>query len=686
MITFAAVVAVTLYYAQRTFQTSIDDSLQGAAQTVDSRLQDANQDPDHQQKVIDDLGTASQFIALLDPEGHITNRSSSTPNSFQSQGGRHLRGKLNDATQFHTVKAGKSKLRTIRYPLIRGDQSTGYVMVASPIPEVDDAIQSLAVLVIIAGLLGMSVAVIGTVWLSIREARPLKELTEDVRTTAASGFELAVPRSREGSLEARELREAFAKLVEKEREVITRERAFFADSSHVLRTPLAVFQGDIEQLEQGVYGKERLEVVAQARHSLGTMSRAVNGLLLLAREQEASPGSTWEVVELARMIERLVAEATVAALTLTVGARIITSARCRGRPTPAERPPRQPHRERLSLHSRRRRRSRSAFIRMRTMRSSKSATPASVCPSTTPPRATERFYRGAGSAPHVPGGLRPRPRHRRTHRPPARRRTQAPAQRRAVPSPGSPPFSLLSACFWRTRLQAAVGRRDHLQLSHRRLGRLLREVLVLHLPRVVQRVEGGVPEEERHGRFSPRLPALRVVVAQCRDGSLAIRAQPVRRRASLRRSLHPDVLREVAPSRRGRCGPDLVTVTASATGPLPHHGRDARGDIVEEAPCCREQREAALELVVRHRPLLERGCDERDPPEIGRTRANVVFDDVQRRRPHRIRVRPRPGARPRGTSAGTSLALDRVLGRLRARLQPGQSMAKAAVFFPFGPR
>ena len=332
VITFAAVVAVTLYYAQRTFQTSIDDSLQGAAQTVDSRLQEANQDPDHQQKVIDDLGTASQFIALLDPEGHITNRSSSTPNSFQSQGGATIRGKLNDATQFHTANAGKSKLRTIRYPLIRGDQVTGYVMIASPIPEVDDAIQSLAVLVIIAGLLGMSVAVIGTVWLSIREARPLKELTEDVRTTAASGFELAVPRSREGSLEARELREAFANLVEKEREVITRERAFFADSSHVLRTPLAVLQGDIEQLEQGVYGKERLEVVAQARHSLGTMSRAVNGLLLLAREQEVSPGSTWEVVELAPMIERLVAEATVAAPTLTVGARIITSPDVAGDP------------------------------------------------------------------------------------------------------------------------------------------------------------------------------------------------------------------------------------------------------------------------------------------------------------------------------------------------------------------
>jgi signal transduction histidine kinase len=326
VVTFAAVVAVTLYYAQRTFQTSIDDSLAGAAQAVDTRLQEPNNDPDHEQKVIDDLGTASQFIALLDSAGHLTDRSSSTPNSFQTQSASStVRGKLNDVVQFHTINAGKSRLRTVRFPLLRDGTITGYVMVASPIPEVDDAIQSLAVLVIIAGLLGMTVAVVGTVWLSIREARPLKELTEDVRMTAATGFQLAVPRSREGSLEARELREAFATLVEKEREVITRERAFFADSSHVLRTPLAVLQGDIEQLEQGVYGKERLEVVAQARHSLGTMSRAVNGLLLLAREHEVAPGSTWEVVELGPLLERLVSEARVAAPGLTLSARVPAS-------------------------------------------------------------------------------------------------------------------------------------------------------------------------------------------------------------------------------------------------------------------------------------------------------------------------------------------------------------------------
>ena len=317
VVTFAAVGAVTLYYTQRTFQTTIDDNLDALAQSVDERLALPSSDS---QQVIDDLSSAAQFIALFDAHGDLIERSQNSTAAFSNTTGTQLRGPLSEAIQFRTINAGKTKLRTIRYPVVQDGVVTGYIVVASPIPEVDDAIQSLAVLIVVAGAVGMSVAVVGIVWLSLREARPLKELTDDVGATAASGFELDVPRSREGSVEARQLREAFANLVEEQRAMIDRERAFFADSSHVLRTPLAVLQGDIEQLEQGVYGKERLEVVAQARNSLGTMSRTVNGLLLLAREHEAAPGSTWEVVEMADVLHRIVGEARVAAPNLELTA------------------------------------------------------------------------------------------------------------------------------------------------------------------------------------------------------------------------------------------------------------------------------------------------------------------------------------------------------------------------------
>ena len=315
VVTFSGVVAVTLYYAQRTFQTSIDDALLGAAQTVDQRLAAPSAD---REEIIDALSSAAEFIALFDAQGHFQVASANTSTAFKTSTGAVLHGKLNDATTFHTIKAGSARLRSIRYPMIRNGIVTGYVVVASPIPEVDQAVQSLAVIVVIAGVIGMSIAVVGTVWLSLREARPLKDLTEAVHATSASGFELGIPASSEGSQEVHDLRRAFTNLVDRQREVLSRERAFFADSSHVLRTPLAVLQGDIEQLEQGVYGKERMEVVAQARSSLSTMARTVNGLLLLAREREAAPGSSWEVIDLSALLELLASEARTAAPALNI--------------------------------------------------------------------------------------------------------------------------------------------------------------------------------------------------------------------------------------------------------------------------------------------------------------------------------------------------------------------------------
>lgn len=315
---FSGVVAVTLYYAQRTFQTSIDDNLQGLAETIDQRLAQPGAESAH---VVDELSSAAQFIQLVDADGQVTNLSS---NLLAVPLPTFLRRSPTERTVFHTFKSRNTRLREIRYPRLDDSGAvTGYVIVASPIPEVDDAIQSLGVIIVVAGVLGMTFAVIGTVWISLREARPLRELAEQVQETSASNFEERVPRSNEGSAETRQLREAFANLVDRQREVLSRERAFFADSSHVLRTPLAVLQGDIEQLEQGVYGKERQEVVAQARSSIGAMSRAVNGLLLLAREHEAAPGSSWEVIDLSALLDQQVAAARVAAPQLAVTSGIV---------------------------------------------------------------------------------------------------------------------------------------------------------------------------------------------------------------------------------------------------------------------------------------------------------------------------------------------------------------------------
>lgn len=312
LVTFSVVALLTLYYARRTFQTSIDDNLQGLAQTVDQRLGQPGAQPG---QVVEDLSSAAQFIELTDSAGKITIRSSNlAQRSLPS-----TRTLSPNNTHFRTSKFLNSEVRVIYYPLTNPASNHGYVVAASPIDTVVDSFSSLAVVVSIAGAFGLGIAAAGTVWLARRESHPLQDLADQVQETAASGFRKQIPASDEGSLETRELREAITNLIERQQEVLARERAFFADSSHVLRTPLAVLRGDIELLEQGAYGKERLEIVAQARASIDTMARAVNGLLLLAREPEEA-GSGWEVLSLTKLLARLVDECRVAAPQLKVTA------------------------------------------------------------------------------------------------------------------------------------------------------------------------------------------------------------------------------------------------------------------------------------------------------------------------------------------------------------------------------
>jgi two-component system OmpR family sensor kinase len=324
-IVFTAVVVITLYYAERNFQTSIDTTLSGVAETAGQRLTHGTEPLE----VVRELSSLTQYVVILDAKDHMVAHSENLSGIAMPE---RFKISTRNTPTFQTFSTKAGRLRSIHYPVLQNGGVTGFVVVASPQPDIPDVVQSLAIVITLAGLLGLIVAVIGTVWLSVRESRPLQTLAEDVKATADSGFELDVPASNKGSVEARQLREAFAVLVDRQQEMLTRERAFFADSSHVLRTPLAVLQGDIEQLEQGIYGKERQETVAQARSAIETMSRAVNGLLLLAREPDASPASSWEVVELSPLLQDLVREAGAAAPMLTIRGNIAAGIEVAGDP------------------------------------------------------------------------------------------------------------------------------------------------------------------------------------------------------------------------------------------------------------------------------------------------------------------------------------------------------------------
>ena len=84
--------------------------------------------------------------------------------------------------------------------------------------------------------------------------------------------------------------------------------------------------------------------------------------------------------------------------------------------------------------------------------------------------------------------------------------------------------------------------------------------------------------------------------------------------------------------------------------------------------------------------MLEIAGSEGNTPEVGRARADPVLDDVEGFSGVELVGQPgRDSDRPVPVAIRLE-QLERQLGGLAPRLQPGQSTAKATAFFPLGPR
>ncbi|HVF74961.1 MAG TPA: ATP-binding protein [Acidimicrobiales bacterium] len=176
-----------------------------------------------------------------------------------------------------------TELLYVAVPVVSGNELRGVVRITYPASVMQQRIvRTWAVLA------GVGLVVLGFVTLlSLRLARavtqPLRELEAAASRLGEGELDARAPVP-DGPSELRLLAEEFNATAAKLERLVDAQRAFVADASHQLRTPLAALRLRLEVLQGDVPERAR-EDVEGALAEVHRLSRLVNGLLELARAE-----------------------------------------------------------------------------------------------------------------------------------------------------------------------------------------------------------------------------------------------------------------------------------------------------------------------------------------------------------------------------------------------------------------
>jgi hypothetical protein len=201
-------------------------------------------------------------------------------------------GQLEQARQFPvavTTTTGKEEQERLRVTGAPMTGHPGWVAVAAISLETYDSTQSQVVRgLAVGGGVFTVIAGAGAYWLARAALSPVERLRRQAAAISVRGGDpavLQVPRTRD---EIAALAETMNNLLSRLRRALETERAFVADASHELRSPLAVLRGELELA--GRPGRSPAELTAAVRTSAeeaDRLARITNDLLVLARGDAA---------------------------------------------------------------------------------------------------------------------------------------------------------------------------------------------------------------------------------------------------------------------------------------------------------------------------------------------------------------------------------------------------------------
>ena len=184
---------------------------------------------------------------------------------------------------------GDVLLGQVAVPIRERDGAVNYVAVfSSPLSDVQGNVALIRRQILIAGALGMLLALAGGFFVSRGIARRVKVLEQGAERVAGGDFTAVFPADRDDELG--QLSRALDDMQRQLAQVESARRRFIATASHELRTPIFSLGGFLELIEdEDLDDATRREFVGVVREQVARLGKLATDLLDLSKLEAGSP-------------------------------------------------------------------------------------------------------------------------------------------------------------------------------------------------------------------------------------------------------------------------------------------------------------------------------------------------------------------------------------------------------------
>jgi heavy metal sensor kinase len=260
------------------------------------------------------LKPVGKFIQVLDESGNIGRKSDNLKNIQLPISLSVLKNASQGQITFETNWFfGNAPLRIITFPVLEKHHVTKIVQVASSLEDVEDALNTLFIILIIAVPFALLVAILGGQFLASKALKPVDQITRTARIITSQNLNQRIepPRVKD---EISRLIETFNEMISRLDRSFRQVKQFSTDASHELKTPLTILKGEVEVALRKERGPQEYEEILKSNlEEINRMSQIVEDLLLLSRADSGQIHLNRENINLNEILSEVIAQLNVLA-------------------------------------------------------------------------------------------------------------------------------------------------------------------------------------------------------------------------------------------------------------------------------------------------------------------------------------------------------------------------------------